>query len=120
MARKPNNTDFVINVPKIGAFTFGRRTMRDEIDIQVEYARILNGVEATQWLAVVGGWMSVFKVMTVHAPEGWDIETMDPMDPDTYQKMGEVYDLLSEKERFFRGSSKIPSTGAGQPAVQDI
>jgi len=111
MARKGNNTDFQVNVEGVGAFTFGRRTMQDEIKIQVEFARLIEGVEPTQWLQTVCGWIAALKVLTVFAPEGWNIEEMDPLDNKTYTNMGLVYDALREKERSFRSSATADSQG---------
>lgn len=109
MARKGNNNDFQVNVEGVGAFTFGRRTMQDEIKIQVEYARLIEGVEPTEWLQTVCGWLAAFKVLTVLAPEGWDIDAMDPLDNDTYKNMALVYGALREKERSFRSSASTDS-----------
>lgn len=102
MDREAKESDFVVQVEGIGSFTFGKRTMRDEIAIQVEYARIIDGVEPTTWLSVVGGWISALRVLTVRAPAGWDIDELDPLDNDTYAKMKRVHEALTEKERSFR------------------
>lgn len=102
MARRPQKTDFILNVEGIGSFTFAKRTMADEIKIQVEYARIIEGVEPTEWLSRVGGWISTLKVLTVRAPEGWDIDDMDPLDENVYENMALVYVALRAKEDSFR------------------
>lgn len=117
MARQPKDTDFVISVEDVGTFTFAKRTMRDEVAIQVEFARIIDGVEPTSWLQAVGGWLSTFKVLTVRAPADWDLETLDPLDPETYAKMNRVYDALTEKERSFRRKSGVDGAGTGQAAA---
>ena len=119
MARKPNDTDFIVKAPGIGTFTFARRTMRDEIAIQVEFARIIDGVEPTSWLQAVGGWISVFRVLTVRAPEEWDIDGMDPTDPETYAKMRQVYEALSEKEGTFRRKPEPSSEAVGARTAPD-
>lgn len=118
MARKGSTTDFDVPVDGIGTFTFGRRKLADEIAIQVEYARIIDGVQPTDWLALVAGWISALKVLTVRAPAGWDIDEMDPLDDDTYAKLMQVHAKLVEKERSFRAGSQAgsegPRTGAGE------
>lgn len=118
MARSPQATDFAVKVEGVGSFTFAKRTMRDEIAIQVEFARIIDGVEPTSWLQAVGGWMSTLKVLTVRAPEGWDLENLDPLENDTYAKLNRVYDALAEKERSFRSNqgsgSEAGRAGQGQ------
>lgn len=102
MSRRPQLSDFIVPVDGVGNFTFGKRTMADEIKIQVEYARIIEGVEPTEWLSRVGGWISTLKVLTVRAPEGWDIDEMDPLDEKVYEDMMLVYLALRSREDTFR------------------
>lgn len=113
MARMPKETDFTVKVDEIGTFTFGKRTMRDEVAVQVEFARIIEGVEPTAWLQTVGGWLATLRVLTVRAPEGWDLEDMDPLDPDTYAKLSRVHDALRDKERSFRRGPAPAGEGSG-------
>lgn len=114
MARRPQPTDFVVDVDGIGSFTFAKRTMADEIKIQVEYARLIEGVEATDWLSRVGGWISTLKVLTVRAPSGWDIDDMDPLDETVYENMMLVYMALRAKEDSFRRKHGAGSEEGGQ------
>lgn len=116
MARNAQPTDFVVKVEGIGSFTFGKRTMKDEIAIQVEYARLIDGVEPTTWLQAVCGWLSVFKVLTVRSPEGWDLDSLDPLDDETYSKMNRVYEALVEQERSFRRGNDAVGQGGGGSA----
>lgn len=113
MARRPQETDYIVQVESVGSFTFGRRTMRDEIAVQVEFARIIDGVEPTAWLQAVGGWISTLRVLTVRAPEGWDVESMDPTDPATYAKLQLVYEALSDKETSFRRRPELAVEAGG-------
>ena len=117
MARRPHNTDFPVPVEGIGTFTFAQRKMADEIKIQAEYARMIDGTEPTQWLSLVAGWISALTVLTVHAPAGWDLDELDPLDDESYAKMKRVYDALVEKEQSFRGNKgqarQGERTGAG-------
>lgn len=113
MARIAKETDFTVKVDGVGTFTFGRRTMRDEIAIQVEYARIIDGVEPTSWLQAVGGWLSVLRTLTVRAPEDWDLDAMDPLDDETYARLNKVYEALVDQERSFRRGSKPVGQGSG-------
>lgn len=118
MARTPSATDFTVTVDGIGAFTFGRRNMRDEMRIGAEFSRLTEGVETpTPYLATVGGWMATLKVLTVSAPDGWgrtpdgepttDIDEMDPLSGETYDALMKVHAALREKEGSFRsGASK--------------
>lgn len=118
MARISKPTDYSVTVEGVGTFTFARRNnMRDELEIQREYADILRGVAPTAWLEIVGNWISVFKVLTVTAPSDWDLDEMDPLDKTTYAKMKRVYDALSEKENSFRSGNVPQREGNGASSV---
>lgn len=105
--RSPKPTDFTVDVPDVGRFTFGKRTMADELAIQREYADILQGIDRpTVWLDTMGGWLSALRVLTVSAPDGWDLDELDPLDEATYAKLSAVYEGLRNQERLFRGGTK--------------
>lgn len=114
MPRAAGADDFNVNVEGVGSFTFAKRTMRDEIKIQVEFARMIEGVEPTDWLKLVCGWLSTLSVLTVRAPVGWDIESMDPLDDEVYAQLNKVHEVLRDKERSFRRSKKpVGESGSG-------
>lgn len=117
--RRPQPSDFIVDVEGVGSFTFAKRTMKDEIDIQVEYARLIQGVEPTEWLSRVGGWISTLKVLTVRAPDKWDLDDMDPLDEKVYEDMLLVYLALRAKEDSFRRKPGAGSEEGGQAAGQD-
>lgn len=117
MSRQSKDTDFTVPVEGIGTFTFGRRKMVDEFAIQREYADIISGVTPTAVLDCLATWFSTFRVMTVRAPAGWDLEEMDPLDESTYDRLKQVYDALSEKELSFRRKPGALGEGSGAPAV---
>jgi hypothetical protein len=98
----PAETDFVVQVDGVGQFTFARRKMMDEVAIQVQYAKIIDGAPATEWLQAVAGWISTLRVLTVRAPEGWDLDELDPLEDDTYAKLANVHEELRQAERSFR------------------
>jgi hypothetical protein len=113
MSRAPNLSDFNVPVEGVGQFTFARRQMADEIAIQVEFARMIDGVEPTSWLQAVCGWLSALKVLTVRAPEGWVLEELDPLDEDVYARLNKVYTELVDKERSFRRGRSVDSQVPG-------
>lgn len=119
MSRKSLPNDFTLTVDGIGTFVFGRRTMRDEIKMQVEYAKLIDGATPTEWLASVCGWIACLKVMTVSAPDGWDIDLLDPMDDVSYTNLAKVYVALDNKERSFRTKSEVKNTSVGLGNVGD-
>lgn len=103
MSRTPAITDFFVDVPNIGTFSFAKRMLRDELRIGAEYSRLTEGVGTpSAWLEIVAGWISALTVLTVSAPAGWDIEQMDPLDQETYDKLRTVHQALRDKESSFR------------------
>ena len=102
MARPANKTDFTVDVEGVGRFVFGKREMADEIKIHVEYSRLTEAVTPTPWLDQVATWMSTLRVMTVRFPGGFDIDELDPLEDDTYQKLMKAHAAFLAKERSFR------------------
>lgn len=117
--RAGSKSDYKVNVEGVGVFTFAKRTMKDEIKIQVEYARLIDGTEPTEWLQSVCGWLANFKVLMVSAPEDWDLEEMDPLDNESYTRMALVYGALREKERSFRSVSQQVSEAERTGSVEN-
>ncbi|EIP9221095.1 hypothetical protein LT875_002542 [Salmonella enterica] len=107
-------TDFFEDVEGIGRFRFAHRKMNDEIQIQRLFAEYTGGVEPTAWLLTLGEYLSTLRVLTVSAPEGWDLDNLDPLDEETYAKLGRVFVALREREETFRGRPKPQSEGSGQ------
>lgn len=112
MSRIPQATDFSIPVEGVGKFVFAKRKMADEIAIQREYASMLQGVEPTPQLDNLASWIAVLGTLTVRAPEDWDIDEMDPLDPETFNKLRKVYLALVDAERSFRGGKKVAPEAA--------
>lgn len=117
MSRYPADTDFHETVEGVGNFVFARRTMRDEMRVAAEYSRLTEGVETpTPFLETIAGWIATLKVLTVAAPDGWDLDDMDPLDEDVYAKIGKVNKALRLREGQFRKAKGTPGQGTGQAA----
>lgn len=94
---------FVENVEGIGTFTFRRRSMLDELNIAAEFSRFLDGVATpTPYFENLAGMLAVLKVLTVDAPDEWDPISLDPLDPDSYQRLLSVHGALRAREDTFR------------------
>lgn len=120
MNRIPTPTDYQIHVDGVGTFTFAQRRMRDELAVAAEFSRLTEGVETpSPFLAQVAGWISTLKVLTVHVPDGWDPEALDPLDEDSYAKLMKVHTALREKEGSFRGREKPASEAQRQGSGTD-
>lgn len=119
MARTPHKTDFTVDVDGVGRFVFGKRRMADEIKVHVEYSRLTEAVEPTPWLDSVSTWMSTIKVLVVRAPDGFDLDELDPLDEASYAKLFKVYAALVEKEGSFRSrpGEAVQAGGEGSGAV---
>lgn len=118
--RKILATDYHIVVEGIGRFRFARRTMRDEFQIGAEYSRLTEGVNTpTPWLAQMASMVSNLKVLAVTVPANWNIDSMDPLDEESYSKIVKVYNALRAQEDSFRRG--IPKTGkeTGQGVGED-
>ncbi|EIW6162825.1 hypothetical protein MF451_003822 [Salmonella enterica subsp. enterica serovar Saintpaul] len=116
--RHPQKTDFYETVEGIGRFRFARRKLADELLIQRHYAEYAGGVEPTVWLATLAEYLSTLRVLTVEAPEGWDIDDMDPLDNDTYEKLAAVFVALRRKEDSFRAGNGKQGEAASKADVE--
>jgi hypothetical protein len=103
MPRAAAPGDFQVQVDGLGSFTFARRTMRDEFAIHAEYSRVTEGVDSpTNFLASFAEYFSVLKVLTVAAPDGWNVETIDPQEDASLAQLKSVFAALRAKEADFR------------------
>jgi hypothetical protein len=106
---------FPVEVEGIGTFHFAKRTMRNEFRIQAEYSRLTEGVETpTPNLEIMAGVFSTLKVLTLKAPDGWDLDALDPLVDEDFAKAIRVHAALRAKE----GSFRRGPTGAGAAAGQ--
>ncbi|EKK5568212.1 hypothetical protein PN823_004635 [Enterobacter hormaechei] len=104
-------TDYFEDVEGIGRFRFARRKMADEIQIQRVFSEYTGGVQPTAWLLTLGEYLATLRVLTVEGPEGWDLDNMDPLDENTYNRIGRVFLALRECEETFRSGSKPKGEG---------
>lgn len=113
---------FTVAVDGIGEFTFKRRNMRLNIAIQVEYARLSEGVDLPPAIADFVAMASAVKVLAEEAPKGWNVDELDGFDEDSYAKVATVWSALREKETtFLKGSAAAsPNGGALAGAVDGV
>lgn len=123
--RIESSSDFPVQVEGIGTFIFGYRKLQDELRIQVEYARITESVPATVWLFNLATYISALRVLLVKAPDGWDLDELDPLDEETFIQIERVFSALRAKEDSFRpkrakageapGKGDVPNDGVLVP-----
>lgn len=106
MFAAPGAKEFEVHIEGVGAFTFARRNMRRELAIASEYSRLTEGVDTpSAFLETVAGWISTLKVLTLRAPDGWELDELDPLDDESYAVLVKVHAALREKEGSFRRRS---------------
>jgi hypothetical protein len=118
MGEKMKET-FKVTVPEIGDFVFKRRNMRLGCAIMCEEARILGAgdapIDETTRLLVRA--FASLKVQTVQAPEGWNLDEMDPDDTVSYRRLVEVWTTLRTAEDAAKGGKPVKAPAAVADAV---
>ncbi|HWY24442.1 MAG TPA: hypothetical protein VNX47_05950 [Nevskia sp.] len=105
---------FPATVPGVGEFIFRRRTMGAYIQIKAEVSRYLDGVAVpTADLNKMAFAFATLKVLTIKAPEGWNLDALDSDDEEAWVKVGAVQGVLEERLKFFRDGSPDGSKDAG-------
>lgn len=106
---------YTVEVEGIGTFHFAKRTMRHEFKIQAEFSRLTEGVEVpTPNLEIMAAVFSQLRVLTVLAPEGWDLDAIDPLEPSDLDRVMRVHAAMRAKEGSFRRPAQAHGAGAGQ------
>ena len=103
----PSQTDYVVNVEGVGAFTFARRNIRLQVALDVEVARKSEGVALPDQVALFIRALATLKVLTVAAPEGWSPEEADPFEQDSYDRVMLAWGALREQEETFRKRPQV-------------
>lgn len=94
---------YQLEVEGVGVFEVRRRNMRVTAQVGAEFNRLTEG--QTSLSPFFGQFCDMFatlKVLIVSGPDGWDLDNLDPDDPDSFELMGKVYGAIKEKEAFFR------------------
>lgn len=111
------NATLPVNVEGIGSFIFKMRTIQNQFRIEVEYAKLTEGVaEVTTFLGNLAEHVADLSCLILSGPPGWsadDIMKMDAFDTETYVKIEQVWSALRDKETSFRGFAEAPTTGEG-------
>ncbi len=116
MSRVP----FVVSVPSVGDFTFRSRTIADQVRIEAEALRITGGPTGDEALRSIALNLATLSVLTVSAPDGWDVEGIDPLDgDDAVAPLRAVCKELRAAEATFRGRRHPERQAAGAAAVAD-
>lgn len=86
----------------VGAFVFKRRTMGLGIAVEAEMVRIMGGSFVSHGgIVTASRQLADLRVLTAQAPEGWDLEELDPFDDDASEKLTKVWEAFREAEITF-------------------
>lgn len=106
MPRNPRDTDYLIPLPNVGDFRFGRETFQDRADIRANYLSIVKSHKDSDIdLSIYAGMMAEYAVMCVEAPEGWGDLAKVEITESTEAQLFELFRLLREQQKSFRVSA---------------
>lgn len=92
-----------VDVEGIGRFTFHKRRISDQVRIEAEANRMMGGASDDGALYNVAIAASTLRQLVAEAPEGWDVDDIDPLDGDEVEaKLWSVYRSLRAAEETFR------------------
>lgn len=109
----PIHRTFTVPIEDIGTFTFRRRDMGDQLRIQAAYNTLAAGITDVAGLAAAEA-LATLPVLTVSAPPGWNLDELDPLDPEAWKKLGLVFGGLRKAEDDFRAGGAPKREGVGQ------
>lgn len=109
------NETYVIDLDGVGQFEVLRVTQRQRLRVMTEQARLTEGLdELPESLLEEASITAAVKALVVKAPDGWDVDLIDPLDEDgSYSAMKRLYAAISEREQRFRGKTANQASGAG-------
>lgn len=100
--RAPSDSDFAIALPKVGDFTFARRTMGDMIKIRSAYLKLIGEDEGDYEMEFFCGFVAAYQALMVSCPEGWEDAAELDLNKLGIDKVMEIATLLADKESSFR------------------
>lgn len=114
-----NGTTFVVTVEEEGDFEFRHRNMKLEFAIERSFSLHTGGQpNPAPQLADMSRMIAVLETLTIKGPEKFNIWAMDPLDDASYQRIGNVYKVLRERETFFRTGRGKGSEAGGTEGGQ--
>lgn len=117
MTKQPMASDFVVQVPDVGTFTFRKKNMRVQAEVECEFARLTECLaNVPDFLATLSSALADLTVLTVSAPDGWDLDALDPEEEEDHAKLLNVWGALRDKQASFRrdrAQGQAGGAGAG-------
>lgn len=113
--RKPSINDFEINLPGVGKFVYGRRTIGDFIAIRRRYVELAGENVGDALLSNMAGIVALHDVMCVSCPDGWENLAVFDSESSEYhlKKVLELDELIGEKQDSFRKDKELKEQETG-------
>jgi hypothetical protein len=94
--------------------------MGTQMKIAAEFSRLTEGVKTpTPYLEQTSDCLATLRVLIASAPEGWNVDELDPLDADSYLQMLRVHGALRAREDGFRRKPKQASPASGPDDAAD-
>ncbi|MBI1207452.1 MAG: hypothetical protein GC191_09225 [Azospirillum sp.] len=93
--------------------------MRDQIKIEADIARTLDGPCDDGQLMQAAAAVATIDTLIVSAPEGWDASAIDPLDPKGVADLFEVFEGLRKAEDSFRKNARPQRPDVGPRTQRD-
>lgn len=111
---------FPVDVEGIGRFMFAKRTIRREFAILSIHSDLVGGTATpSPMLDDFASAFATIKGLLVQGPDGWDIESLDPLDDDTWTQISRIQGALRAREVAFRQGPNPAVQADSTQAVQD-
>lgn len=119
--RSPSADDFFIELPNVGTFRYGRRSVGDRLAIRRDYLRYVQEFgDDDPDLSLYAALIASHEVLCVEAPTGWESIAALPADKlDTAFELGAL--LREKEEAIAKGADKSrPPEGAGAGGLGEL
>lgn len=105
-------------VDGIGEFEFRKRNFNDEATIEMATRHMLGGaaLSGDDELRRFCRAISTLRILLVTKPDGWDLEELDPLDPDDVGSAMRAFGGLRAAEDEFRKRAKAARPALGTAA----
>ncbi|MBT9099962.1 hypothetical protein [Methylovulum psychrotolerans] len=121
MSRPAKETDFMIDLPTVGRFRFGRETLGDHIAIQAAYVTLTNAQGGQdRYLDFIADALAHFQVLCVSAPAGWGQLAALDYNETMLNNLAVLYKELMERLKSFRDGAAQGSQAPGLGASENV
>lgn len=102
-----------VTVPEVGEFVFRRRTLDTQIKLQADAVRLTGGEIESTSLTGFAMAIATLRALTVRAPDGWNLDEVDPLDEEAMSAVLKVFGSLRAAEETFRSKAQPERAAMG-------